>query len=287
MIATEILQWRHNLFVAESVRYLLGSNGVVLPSMEPQHTRCGKSQHREHGLCRHTPSMEPQHTRCGNTAAGRFLRRGRRPSMEPQHTCCGKQNYDTFRNYADFDLQWSRNILVAESRRGRRRLEPLRGPSMEPQHTRCGKRSWSLVPANDVSSLQWGHNILVVESAPSILHGRHGSRCFNGATTYSLWKARATSCGSTRRKSFNGATTYSLWKDTCAVTYLCVNASGFNGATTYSLWKVDSLYVLAEHCTSLQWGHNILVVESGAGQLVLVDSLLLQWGHNILVVEST
>ena len=136
-----------------------------------------------------------------------------------------------------FLLQWGHNVLAVE------REAPATATRREP------------------TKLQWGHNVLAVERAAGsdAMHAR--SWCFNGATTYSLWKAESPSVWDVERLGFNGATTYSLWK---VEQNSCIHAQYhcFNGATTYSLWKELLAYHMAGLLLSLQWGHNVLAVES-------------------------
>ena len=117
---------------------------LLRASMGPQHTRCGKAAPallggRGGGVA----SMGPQHTRCGKkSGAGEPTRYGGcfngaatyslrkvvhlpaqlRPclaSMGPQHTRCGKAADGFEQALPEMALQWGRNILVAESTRGR------------------------------------------------------------------------------------------------------------------------------------------------------------------------
>ena len=163
---------------------------------------------------------------------------------------------------SDATLQWGHNILVVESRISEGRS----------QH---------------VAGLQWGHNILVVERKQTPPIWNHRYRCFNGATTYSLWKGYAldvalgcvhnasmgpqhTRCGKQRphrpvRAGGNASMgpQHTRCGKACSHSrsYMCGQC--FNGATTYSLWKANLMSYLPGRWTKLQWGHNILVVESG------------------------
>ena len=185
------------------------------PSMGPQHVRCGmtdKACFRHHGI---TPSMGPQHVRCGmkslrrllflsgwlafNGAATCSLRNGQHdkrnvrhakvPSMGPQHVRCGMQAKGQVDLLVKDDLQWGRNMFVAEcsspagpTRRGSRpsmgpqhvrcgmrprqaHLNDLEGPSMGPQHVRCGMLADEFAAHLGQSALQWGRNMFVAECA--------------------------------------------------------------------------------------------------------------------------
>ena len=157
-------------------------------------------------------------------------------------------------------LQWGRNILVAES-------------------------AIALIRSAVDHMLQWGRNILVAESRnPS--HSRGRRTCFNGAATYSLRKApprrpdprgaqaasmgpQHTRCGKPARRPSTDAWSRLQW--------------GRNILVAESIWCEAATSSRGE----LQWGRNILVAESGEAQFTTYALDELQWGRNILVAESS
>ena len=308
--AWEGLQWGHNILVVESALAIVAVGARIVASMGPQHTRCGKLPSYNTAClrpacfngattyslwkvrCRRTSacrdpcfngattyslwkapgtallrrplirfngattyslwkvvfddgpqhllldaSMGPQHTRCGKPLLVLWQNTHVHASMGPQHTRCGKR-------------------VSGGGHSGRHHA------SMGPQHTRCGKDD------------PWSTGVFRFHS-------------FNGATTYSLWKACWSMRALHQTSGFNGATTYSLWKDHLRIVYLVLHlvasmgpqhtrcgksprrpwatrsGTSFNGATTYSLWKEDLPAKSRSSHHTLQWGHNILVVESG------------------------
>ena len=131
--------------------------------------------------------MEPQLEGCGKSAAVVALSLVQGASMEPQLEGCGKQHRaDVQQRLAE--LQWSRNLRVAESAgpvKGKkvwRRLQwsrnlrvaesravpPLAafrlGASMEPQLEGCGKAQTDFFELEGVDGLQWSRNLRVAES---------------------------------------------------------------------------------------------------------------------------
>ena len=130
--------------------------------MGPQHTRCGKRRRPPRGLGARPASMGPQHTRCGKhgndkahaAPAGRFNGAATYSLRKAGGTSRTRRGGP--------QLQWGRNILVAESPGRVRARDSRLWASMGPQHTRCGK-SAPLESPWLVGSLQWGRNILVAE----------------------------------------------------------------------------------------------------------------------------
>ena len=132
----------------------------IIPSMGPQHVRCGMHDLRVVSGQAGMPSMGPQHVRCGMSEICLmefmvFVH----PSMGPQHVRCG---------------------MCLHGLMGVHALSP----SMGPQHVRCGMH----IPISDEISqrlLQWGRNMFVAEWNP-----RRANTVFpvtfNGAATCSL-----------------------------------------------------------------------------------------------------
>ena len=238
MIESAVLQWGHNILVVESL------------------------------ACSMPYAVS---TSCFNGATTYSLWKGRGWTNPPRR---------------GWTLQWGHNILVVESGQEGDRSEGgarsfngattyslwkalLRyqhsGPALSLQwghNILVVERTLGVVYALRVARLQWGHNILVVErSSPLPPHGRACTR-FNGATTYSLWKAR--------------------WVDS----WTGSRPPASMGPQHTRCGKTGLGTPLPCRPAWLQWGHNILVVESG-GAIAPGATIMwaLQWGHNILVVE--
>ena len=90
---------------------------AVLPSpasMEPQLEGCGKIKPGGAGIVVQVASMEPQLEGCGKLLDDAAEEIGVSASMEPQLEGCGKDGQrDEAAGHAQ--LQWSRNLRVAES----------------------------------------------------------------------------------------------------------------------------------------------------------------------------
>ncbi len=99
--------------------------------------------------------------------------------MGPQHESCGKE-MKAYWKKKSAELQWGRNMRVAESAVGRRGKN-ARWASMGPQHESCGKRD-NLLSKLWQSELQWGRNMRVAERNSYSKRGTT-SRSFNGAAT--------------------------------------------------------------------------------------------------------
>ena len=132
------LQWGRNMFVAECPQSDTDNNPRGRPSMGPQHVRCGMQ----------FGSVESGLSHCSfNGAATCSLRNARLPagcgscawpSMGPQHVRCGMPPAPAPAAAKSSNLQWGRNMFVAECREHR----------------------------EDVSQefvLQWGRNMFVAE----------------------------------------------------------------------------------------------------------------------------
>ena len=115
----DALQWGRNMFVAEWHSWTTVHCDIEVPSMGPQHVRCGMLTAAAHGSRKYHPSMGPQHVRCGM------------PIIRPGP-------------FALFlILQWGRNMFVAEWWRPFMETLPTYTPSMGPQHVRCGMQKRS------------------------------------------------------------------------------------------------------------------------------------------------
>ena len=113
---------------------------------------------------------------------------GRQPSMGPQLDSCGKRGQGAAYAADMTDLQWGRNLIVAESKPflicyqhvclpsmgpqldscgkagGGRKNRAAALPSMGPQLDSCGKAPPFMLAGAIPSSLQWGRNLIVAES---------------------------------------------------------------------------------------------------------------------------
>ena len=112
-----VLQWGRNLFVAECRRGHAQLVEVVLASMGPQLVRCGMEIPDDRGARLRVASMGPQLVRCGMIT-----------SSLAHRLACGQ-------------LQWGRNLFVAEWRDGHDGSMPR-------------------------MRLQWGRNLFVAECRP-------------------------------------------------------------------------------------------------------------------------
>ncbi len=134
--------------------------------------------------------------------------------------------------------------------------------------------------------LQWGHNVIVVERSGNEEEDNPAMSSFNGATTLSLWKVHLGAIGSQSNGAcFNGATTLSLWKDRLDPTYeeLCTTLQWGHNVIVVESWYLLSGFGFI---LWLQWGHNVIVVERSYPSLPQIHYCQLQWGHNVIVVES-
>ena len=219
-----ILQWGRNMFVAECATHYPGPNQAGdIPSMGPQHVRCGMYLLGRNSIGSICPSMGPQHVRCGMLHGAIPLHAGpRRPSMGPQHVRCGMDAVNASILASSYALQWGRNMFVAEC------LLPVRTgskpavPSMGPQHVRCGMNARNarahqeIVPSMGPQHVRCGMLLTVDVFSPSYT-------TFNGAATCSL-------------RNVLSPTTYHAW------------------------------------CTVLQWGRNMFVAEWPPPELVVLGT---------------
>ena len=109
------LQWDRNFIVAETL---------------------GRVPHPHHD---HYASMGPQLYRCGNQADDMDgIPHGIGASMGPQLYRCGNLYTSGEIGTMDVGLQWGRNFIVAETRRGYHAVKHGKLASMGPQLYRCG-----------------------------------------------------------------------------------------------------------------------------------------------------
>ncbi len=206
--------------------------------------------------------MGPQHTRCGKNVMLADAAHAMAASMGPQHTRCGKAPQTNSRRKRWPQLQWGRNILVAERAMKSSGKESSRGELQWGRNILVAERPHGLLPTTLSTTLQWGRNILVAES-PRRRAGKMGP-------VLASMGPQHTRCGKLGSSQ------------DCASGLVC-----FNGAATYSLRKAASSNRTSLSNSRLQWGRNILVAESLMVLLVKLVIPLLQWGRNILVAEST
>ena len=178
--------------------------------------------------------------------------------MGPQPFGCGREEADTG-GKKDSELQWGRNLSVAEGdeTRGRRfvrcgasmgpqpfgcgRLVAIRnhiGPlnaSMGPQPFGCGRLATRRSPIGKLNSLQWGRNLSVAEG-----------KC--------VCKPNRPFGASMGPQPF-GCGRPMIGVPACAV------AVGFNGAATFRLRKGGGGGRRVGAGRSLQWGRNLSVAE--------------------------
>ena len=156
-------------------------------SMGPQLDSCGKRTARDLYRMVQIASMGPQLDSCGKSTTPENWRPSFGASMGPQLDSCGKGQHRFFRD-ARFELQWGRNLTVAESRRrARTSSRPRSWASMGPQLDSCGKPGGparrgvdgrasmgpqldscgKVMTSADLSfysvMLQWGRNLTVAE----------------------------------------------------------------------------------------------------------------------------
>ena len=206
-------------------------------------------------------------------------------------------------------LQWGRNFIVAETTF----FEPtaLKNglASMGPQLYRCGNTHRRHHRRNR-SRASMGPQLYRCGNSARSAACSSGSACFNGAATLSLRKREPGGSPRVRHPRFNGAATLSLRKPTCLLVGLsCANS--FNGAATLSLrkpaaamrrmpistpasmgpqlYRCGNLSMLKKGIkviSSLQWGRNFIVAETGDAGTDGGSGTQLQWGRNFIVAET-
>jgi hypothetical protein len=86
---------------------------------------------------------------------------------------------------------------------------------------------------------------------------------------------------------FNGATTSRSWKLATGVRPVRSYHRRFNGATTSRSWKHGPTSPSPSQPSTLQWSHDLSVVET----MVMIDGqnkpMVLQWSHDLSVVETS
>ena len=60
----------------------------------------------------------------------------------------------------------------------------------------------------------------------------------------------------------------------------------FNGAMTFRSWRDVNLTQAVTTDLTLQWGHDLSVMERGWSPLCMKRIRKLQWGHDLSVMES-
>ena len=132
--------------------------------------------------------------------------------------------------------------------------------------------------------LQWGHD-------PVVMERRAGSRgwpgpgpAFNGAMTLWSWRDTAPTPSPACASPFNGAMTLWSWRDPGHARD-ARHHQPFNGAMTLWSWREASSISSLSSVSSLQWGHDPVVMESGIHCLPIASWTYLQWGHDPVVME--
>ena len=159
-----LLQWGRNLFVAESLQ--LGDysiwhhhtfNGAATCSLRKDNIM------PDCLLCNWTFNGAAT---CSLRKAGLSVRyqSSRRPFNGAATCSLRKVTPASFLYTGSANLQWGRNLFVAESRGGYADFDLFCAPSMGPQLVRCGKLLlWQLLLRG--ACLQWGRNLFVAESS--------------------------------------------------------------------------------------------------------------------------
>ena len=156
------LQWGRNMRVAESQDHRRAPRHRN-PSMGPQHESCGKRRVAQGAGVMGLPSMGPQHESCGKPHDHAGLRPRHVPSMGPQHESCGKYVEPLAFYDGGSDLQWGRNMRVAERRSclGGRFLGVI---LQWGRNMRVAERRARRAERTKARRLQWGRNMRVAES---------------------------------------------------------------------------------------------------------------------------
>ena len=131
-------------------------------------------------------------------------------SMGPQPFGCGRER-DLVIERRDLELQWGRNLSVAEGGGQGRPLGHVSFASMGPQPFGCGRRAISLSSIRkDIASM--GPQPFGCGRCKLRQTRRLRLCCFNGAATFRLRKAACEFPVSSLNRSFNGAATFRLRK---------------------------------------------------------------------------
>ena len=82
--------------------------------------------------------------------------------MGPQLDSCGRRVSTKDADAID-ELQWGRNLIVAEGTMPSSRLVKHKNASMGPQLDSCGRQSLEALGQVGRIELQWGRNLIVAE----------------------------------------------------------------------------------------------------------------------------
>ena len=134
-----MLQWGRNLTVAEGP----GRRQVGRPA---------------------DASMGPQLDSCGRMERRRPSPRAARASMGPQLDSCGRGSSQP-ELVLEIELQWGRNLTVAEGGAARPQTGAAPDASMGPQLDSCGRACSCPGAPHKRDMLQWGRNLTVAEGA--------------------------------------------------------------------------------------------------------------------------
>ena len=133
------LQWGRNMFVAEWSELTQIIHGLTVPSMGPQHVRCGMESIASQCSKNHVLQWGRNMFVAESSSASSILltlvslQWGRNMFVaECMHGIMAK--------FAMCVLQWGRNMFVAECRLVSDGAAAGAAPSMGPQHVRCGMR---------------------------------------------------------------------------------------------------------------------------------------------------
>ena len=129
--------------------------------MGPQHDSCGRRRRHPRHLNNLYASMGPQHDSCGRERGPACAAELRPASMGPQHDSCGRKRVVRAGLWRAAELQWGRNMIVAEGSLGHALTHDVHA-SMGPQHDSCG-RGTPRANSRIYCRLQWGRNMIVAE----------------------------------------------------------------------------------------------------------------------------
>jgi len=99
------------------------------------------------------------------------------------------------------------------------------------------------------------------------------------------WRPQGPRPRRSRRFSFNSATTLESWRHGRRGSR-ALAAAGFNSATTLESWRRKNSSLLHQWPSSLQFGHDVGVVETCFPRGYYCISRRLQFGHDVGVVET-
>ena len=222
------------LWKSKSLNILDGLLGLA--SMGPQRFRCGNVLIIKRMDESQAASMGPQRFRCGNLfVSPSHQKTSRRFNGATTFPLWKSIGYNT-NEHEMYMLQWGHNVSVVEIASGVGSLPKVSLASMGPQRFRCG----------NVSKMSWGVSYSSASMGPQrfrcgnllILIPLNRNRpCFNGATTFPLWKLTSEVEIRTRPDELQWGHNVSVVEIKIFEYFGWPARSCFNGATTFPLWK--------------------------------------------------